>query len=66
MSTTEFQDLSSQLQESNTIVTILGKLVSIEESRKAMELALMSNDFTQAAHKLDEIQGVLDAKVNER
>ena len=66
MSSTEFSDLSRQLVESNTVMKILGKLVAIEDRRKAMELALKSSNFTVAATKLDEIQKLTATEVHER
>ena len=66
MSSTEFSDLSRQLDESNTVMKILGKLVAIEDRRKAMELALKSSDYTVAATKLDEIQKLMATEVHER
>ena len=66
MSSTEFSDLSRQLDESNTVMKILGKLVAIEDRRQAMELALKSSDYTVAATKLDEIQKLMATEVHER
>ena len=66
MSSTEFSDLSRQHTESNAVMTILGKLMAIEEGRKAMEMALKSSDYTVAAIKLDEIQKLMDTEVHER
>ena len=47
-------------------MTILGKLVAVESRRKAMDLALRSNDYTSAATKLEEIQKLMDTQVHDR
>ncbi|XP_013396329.1 centromere/kinetochore protein zw10 homolog [Lingula anatina] len=53
MSTNEFQELSTRLQETNGILEILDKLVTIHDALQAATQAIESQHFTVAAQNLE-------------
>jgi centromere/kinetochore protein ZW10 len=63
VSATEYQDLSSRLQESNGILGILDKLVKIHDSLQAVKKSLAQNEFVTCADSLDKIH---DLVLNDR
>ena len=65
-STSEFQDLSEQLQETKTRHAIIEKLVCIHENMEAINKDLHKNDFVSAANRLEIIDERFRTPANER
>ena len=59
-STSEFQELSEQLQEANVTQAILDKLVCVHENLEMIEKDLSARDFVRAANRLDVINARLE------
>ncbi|XP_074662640.1 centromere/kinetochore protein zw10 homolog [Tubulanus polymorphus] len=59
MSTSEFQNLSSRLQESNGILEVLDKLVQVHDALQMTNRALKSKEFVVAAEYLEKTNKVL-------
>ncbi|XP_064622438.1 centromere/kinetochore protein zw10 homolog [Lineus longissimus] len=66
VSATEYQDLSSRLQESNGILGILDKLVKIHDSLQAVKKSLAQNEFVTCANSLDKIHELVASPVDDR
>ena len=66
MSTTEFQDLSSQLEESTAVLCILEKLVKVHDALQNIDKALTSEEYTSATDSISLIEDLLDKPLNER
>lgn len=65
-STTEFQDLSSQLEESTCMLTVLEKLVQIHDNQKIIDQAINREEYTVAADSINAVETLLENPINER
>ncbi|CAH1790755.1 unnamed protein product [Owenia fusiformis] len=66
LSTSEFHDLSTQLEETNGIVAILDKLVVVHDALHAVDIALQKKEFILAVTNLNKIDQILETSTFDR
>ncbi|XP_052800969.1 centromere/kinetochore protein zw10 homolog [Mya arenaria] len=62
-STVDFENLTGKLEEVNTLMVVLEKLVNLQDGLEAMEEAVQHHDYSKAADNLHMVKALLGQKV---
>ncbi|XP_045165863.2 centromere/kinetochore protein zw10 homolog [Mercenaria mercenaria] len=63
MSTGEFKSLNGQLEDVNSLLVVLEKIVNLQEGLEAIETAVRTQEYSKAADAVRLVKSLLDQKV---
>lgn len=66
VSTAEFQDLTTQVEETKVILTVLDKLTKIHDALRCVDEALKCNEFNKATQGLETVRELLEKSSYEK